>query len=142
MFQKAETKSCCNSNIIQEEETLMWGLEELKGHREILDRIDWEMTPEKAVSIYLEWGTSWFRNEDAGSYFGQESLYFVIYEWEKPPQVTLLQRNIKDADEIAKIQVPGELIAGAVAEGGRKPGVGVYAINQELEQWLRRELGC
>mgnify|MGYP006991978383 CR=1 FL=1 len=35
----------------------MWDLEQLKRNREIVDRIDWEMTPEKAVETYLEWGT-------------------------------------------------------------------------------------
>ena len=34
----------------------MWGLEELKGHRETLDRIDWEMTPEKAVETFPRMG--------------------------------------------------------------------------------------
>lgn len=120
----------------------MWGLEELKGHREIIDLIDWEMTPEKAVETYLEWGTGWSRKGDFVQYAGQESLYFVIYAWEDPPQVTLVRRDMKEADEIAKIQVPGEMIRKAIEEAGRKPGVGVYAITDELEQWLRTVLGC
>ena len=49
---------------------------------------------------------------------------------------------MKEADEIAKIQVPGEMIRKAIDEAGRKPGVGVYAITDELEQWLRTVLGC
>ena len=120
----------------------MWGLEALKGHREVIDRIDWEMTPEKAVETYLEWGTGWSRKDDFVKYPGQESLYFVIYDWEKPPQVTLIQRDMREASEIAKIEAPAELIRQAVDEGGRKPGVGVYAITDELKQWLRAVLGC
>jgi hypothetical protein len=120
----------------------MWGLEELKGHREILNRIDWEMTPEKAVETYLEWGTGWSRKGDFVRSVDQESLYFVIYDWEDPPQVTLIRRDARDADEIAKIQVPAELIRKAVVEGGRKPGVGVYALTDELKQWLQTALGC
>jgi hypothetical protein len=122
--------------------TLMWGLEELKGHREIIDGIDWEMTPEKAVETYLEWGTGWSRKGDFVQYPGQQSLYFVIYSWEEPPQVTLIQRTMRGADEIAKIQAPEDLIRKAIDEGGRKPGVGVYAITDELKQWLRTLLGC
>jgi hypothetical protein len=121
---------------------LMWGLEELRGHREILNRIDWEMTPEKAVETYLEWGTGWSRKGDFVRSVDQESLYFVIYDWEDPPQVTLIRRDARDADEIAKIQVPAELIRKAVVEGGRKPGVGVYALTDELKQWLQTALGC
>ena len=120
----------------------MWELEELKRHREIIDGIDWEMTPEKAVETYLEWGTGWSRRGDFVSYLGQQSLYFVIYSWEEPPQVTLIRRTMQEADEIAKIEAPGDLISKAIDEGGRKPGVGVYAITGELKQWLQEMLGC
>ena len=75
----------------------MWGLEELKIRREIVDRLDWEMTPEKAVETYLEWGTGWTRKDDFVRYPGQEALYFVIYDWEKPAQVTLIRRTMKEA---------------------------------------------
>jgi hypothetical protein len=49
---------------------------------------------------------------------------------------------MREANEIAKIEAPPELIRQAVDEGGRKPGVGVYAITAELKQWLRTVLGC
>jgi hypothetical protein len=120
----------------------MWGLEELKGHREIIDDIDWEMTPEKAVETYLEWGTGWSRRGDFVQYLSQQSLYFVIYSWEEPPQVTLIRRTMQDSDEIAKIEAPGGLIRNAIDEGGWKPGVGVYAITGELKQWLQTLLNC
>ena len=120
----------------------MWGLEELKTHREIIDRLDWEMTPELAVETYLEWGTGWARKDKFVRFPDQEALYFVIYDWEKPAQVTLLRRTMKDADEIAKIPVPAEMVARAVQAGGRKPGVGVYALTEELAEWLREQLGA
>jgi hypothetical protein len=120
----------------------MWGFDELISHREIIDGIDWEMTPEKAVETFLEWGSGWSRKGDFVQYPGQQSLYFVIYDWEKPPQVTLIRRTTSEADEIAKIEVPEDLIRRAVEEGGRKPGVGVYAITDELKEWLKTLLGC
>lgn len=120
----------------------MWGLEELRVHREIVDRLDWEMTPELAVETYLEWGTGWARKDKFVRFPDQEALYFVIYEWEKPAQVTLIRRTMKEADEIAKIYVPEDMVARAVEAGGHKPGVGVYAITEELEQWLKKELGA
>jgi hypothetical protein len=100
------------------------------------------MTPEKAVETYLEWGTGWTRKDDFVRYPGQEALYFVIYDWEKPAQVTLIRRTMKEAEEIAKIQVPADMVGRAIAAGGRKPGVGVYAITEEIEEWLREALGC
>ncbi len=118
----------------------VWGLEELRNHREIIDSIDWDMTPEKAVETYLEWGTGWSRKGASVQYRGQESFYFVIYDWEAPSQVTLIQRNMREANEIAKIQVPDDLVTKAIEEGGRKPGVGVYAVTEELKQWLQIRL--
>ncbi len=120
----------------------MWGMEELREHREILDQIDWEMTPEKAVETYLEWGTGWSRKQDFVRYAGQESYYFVIYDWEEPPQVTLLRQDTGGTEEIAKLPAPAELVRKSVELGGRKPGVGVYSIAEELGEWLRAALGC
>ncbi|MCE5334428.1 MAG: hypothetical protein LLG06_07535 [Desulfobacteraceae bacterium] len=120
----------------------MWGLEELKGHREILDRIDWDMTPEKAVETFLEWGTGWTRKDDFVRYIGQESLYFVIYDWETPPRVTLIRRSTQDDEELAKVPVPPEMVQRAIHDAGRKPGVGVYALSEELKEWLQEALGC
>lgn len=120
----------------------MWGLDELKIHREIIDNIDWEMTPEKAVETYLEWGTGWSRKDDFVRHPGQEAFYFVIYDWEKPARVTLIRRTMKEAEEIAQIPVPEEMVRKAVQEAGRKPGVGVYAISEELKEWIKETLGC
>ena len=120
----------------------MWDLEELRRHREILDQLDWEMTPEKAIETYLEWGTGWSRKEDFMRSSDQESYYFVVYDWEKPLRVTLLRRDVREMNEIAKIEAPSDLIEKAIEEGGRKPGVGVYAVNEELKAWLKNALGC
>jgi len=120
----------------------VWDLEELLNHREIVNQLDWKMTPEKAVETYLEWGTGWSRKDDFVRYSGQESYYFVVYDWEKPLKVTLVQRDTAGMNEIAKIDAPQDLIEQAIIEGGRKPGVGVYAINGALEDWLRKALKC
>ena len=120
----------------------MWNLEELKSHKEIIDQLDLEMTPEKAVETYLEWGTGWARKDDFVRYAGQESYYFVVYAWEKPLRLTLIRRDMEGMEELAQIDAPEALIQKAIAEGGRKPGVGVYAINDEIREWLRNVLNC
>ncbi|MGD9504798.1 MAG: DVU0772 family protein [Syntrophobacteraceae bacterium] len=120
----------------------MWGLEELKAQRDVIDRIDWEMTPEGAVETFLEWGTGWSRKGDFVRFVGQDALYFAVYAWEEPPQITLIRRNMRDAEEIAKIRAPEELVRATIEEAGRKPGVGVYALNDALKEWLRSALEC
>lgn len=120
----------------------MMGLNELKRNRGIVDSIDWEMTPEKAVETYLEWGTGWARKDDFVRYADQESVYFVIYDWEKPLRVTLVRRDTQDLEEIAKVDAPLKLIRGSISDAGRKPGVGVYSINEDLRGWLKNALSC
>lgn len=120
----------------------MWDLEELKNHREVIDQLDWEMTPEKAVETYLEWGTGWSRKDDFVRHADQEAYYFVVYDWEKPLSVTLVRRDVKEMEEIAKIEAPRDLIQKTIYEGGKKPGVGVYSVNEELKDWLRKALNC
>jgi hypothetical protein len=39
----------------------MMNLEEIKGNADLVNSIDWEMTPEEAVRLYLEWGNNWAR---------------------------------------------------------------------------------
>ena len=120
----------------------MWDLDELKNRRDIVEAINWEMTPESAIETYLEWGTGWSRKDTYMSHSDQESYYFVIYDWETPLAVTLIRRDVREVDELARIQAPEELIRSAIHEGGRKPGVGVYAINAPLKSWLKEALNC
>ncbi|WP_448384032.1 DVU0772 family protein [Desulfosoma sp.] len=115
--------------------------EALKNRRDLLAEIDWDMTPERAVETYLEWGTGWSRKGHAATVPGQESLYFVVYAWEEPPQATLVRRNSQEMEEVAKIPVPDSMVRGIVEREGRKPGVGVYALSDDLKQWLQDRLG-
>ena len=115
-------------------------IEELKSQREVVNQIDWNMTPEKAVDMYLEWGASWCRGNDFVRGDEDESYYFVIYDWETPPQATLLRRSSKEVEELAKIPIDREFFHKTIEEGGIKPGVGVYHPAKELKIWLSQVL--
>ena len=115
-------------------------VDELRKKRELVHQIDWSMTPEKAVDMYLEWGAGWTRGNDFVRSGDDESVYFVIYDWEKPAQVTLLRRSSKEVQELAKIPVDEKLVSNAIAEGGKKAGVGVYPPNEELKKWLAKAI--
>ena len=97
------------------------------------------MTPEKAVDMYLEWGAGWTRGNDfvTGK---DESFYFVLFDWEINPQVTLIKRNMKEAVELAKIPVPKDLFQEACEEAGYKPGGTVQPLNDTLKQWISTAL--
>lgn len=108
---------------------------ELRKDRALVNSIDWTMTPEKAIEMYLEWGTGWIRGNDFVSRNDQESYYFVVYDW-LAPQVTLVRRTAEGAEEIASIPVPEDLFKQSVQEDGYSPGVGVHPLNLPLKKWV------
>ena len=114
----------------------MLTFEELKADRILVNKIDWDMTPEKAIEMYLEWGTGWVRGNDFVSTMGQASIYFVLYDWLTPPRVTLIRRTTAGAEEIAEVEVPEDLFMKAWKEDGDRPGVGVHSLNHALKEWV------
>lgn len=117
----------------------MMNLEQLKAKRDIVNDVDWSMTPEKAVEMYLEWGTGWVRGNDFVASAGDESIYFVLFDWE-PPNATLIRRTMEGAEEIAKLQVPEELFADACREDGKGASDTVHPPNKALKEWLREQI--
>lgn len=115
----------------------MMTLETLKGQREIIDSIDWAMTPEEAVTLYLEWGNNWSHGRMVKSKRDM-SYYFVVNTWEGSPKIYLIRRNSEEAVELASFGPPPDLEK-AFMEGvsHRK---GIYALTLEMKEWLRREL--
>jgi hypothetical protein len=120
----------------------MMNAEELCRQQQLLESIDWQMTPEKAVDMYLEWGSGWTRGHDFVSSMRDESVYFVLFDWETPPQATLIRRNMAGAEELAKVEVPAGLFEAAVREDGRLPGGTVHRLNPPLEEWLRNRIAA
>ena len=119
----------------------MLSLAELRKNRTLVNSIDWAMTPEKAVEMFLEWGTGWIRGNDFVSSSDDESFYFVIYDWEtEPPRVTLLHRTLEGAEELAKIEVPKELFEASCKEDGKRPGGTVHRLSRSLKDWLNERI--
>jgi hypothetical protein len=115
----------------------MLTLDELKKDRELVNSIDWEMTPELAVRMYLEWGNIWARGEDRKYVVRSKSdysIYFVVNCWSRPYYIYLIKRNSEDASELARFELPKRF---------EKPVCemkGVYALEGELKEWLKQEL--
>ena len=115
----------------------MLTLEELKNDRELVNSIDWDMTPDLAVRLYLEWGNI------AADVGGRKvritskkdfSVYFVVNCWERPFYIYLLRRNSEDAVEVARFDLPEQF---------EKPVCqlrGMYALEGELKDWVKKEL--
>lgn len=116
----------------------MLGLEEIKNDLDIINMIDWEMTPEEAVTLYLEWGNNWSHNKKFVKSKSDVSYYFVVNTWEEEPVVYLIRRNSDEAVELASFRMPEEIKEGFLESVSYNQGV--YPLSSEARAWLEREL--
>ena len=113
----------------------MLSLEELKQSQELIDEINWNMGPEEAVRLYLEWGNNWAKGD--GYVIRSKSdytTYFVVNCWHQPYYIYLIRRNSDEAVELAKFELP-EQFEKDVCELK-----GVYALDDDIKDWLKKEL--
>ena len=115
----------------------MLSLQDLKKERELINAVDWEMTPENAVRVYLEWGNI-YADRDRSVVRSQKdhTIYFVINCWNRPYYIYLIKRNSQEALELAQIPLP-ERFEEPVCQLK-----GVYAVEGQIKDWLKTELGA
>jgi hypothetical protein len=116
----------------------MMELDDIKNNTALLNDIDWDMTPEEAVRLYLEWGNNWSRGNYVIRSKDDIAHYFVVNTWGKSPVIYLIQRNSEDAKELAQIEIPEELKKNYIEVNGNIKGV--YAIEGKIKDWLKKTL--
>jgi len=120
---------------------MLRGLEEIRKDTEMVDAIDWDMTPEEAVTLYLEWGNNWSHGKMIKSR-NDVSHYFVISTWHAHPRVFLVRRNSEEAVDLASIELPANLGSRFMKSVGYHKGI--YGLSGEIRTWLEKGLktGC
>jgi len=113
----------------------MKNLEEIKGNKELVNSIDWDMTPEEAVRLYLEWGNNWSHSNYVIKSKDDITHYFVLNTWDNKPVIYLVRRNSEEASELAEIYLPDDLV-----DDFLKEKKGVYAVEGEIKEWLMEQL--
>jgi len=112
-------------------------MESLSSYRHL--PIDWDMTPEEAVTMYLEWGNNWRKGERFPVRSkDDESFYFVVNTWGSDPKVILIRRNSDQAEELAELELPATLREEFFSSAGSLKGV--HAITPEIRQWLEGQM--
>lgn len=104
----------------------MMNIDEIKGNRNLVNSIDWEMTPEEAVRLYLEWGNNWARGNYVIRSKDDVSHYFVVNTWKDEPVIYFIRRNSEEAVELAKIDLPPELRSVICIPRGGTKGCGLW----------------
>jgi hypothetical protein len=114
----------------------MLTMDELKGSREILDRIDWDMSPQMAFEAYQ------VKSIDAWKHRGLDEVYhFYIDVWKGRARVLLMRRSLKNAEDVVELPVPHDLVSACLErQVGARPDSGQYPIDEAIGDWLRREL--
>ncbi|MBU2521055.1 MAG: hypothetical protein KJ550_14010 [Proteobacteria bacterium] len=115
----------------------MMKLEDIRKNADLLNDIDWEMTPEMAVTLYLEWGNNPALGKNIVRSKNDFSTYFVINTWHEPV-IYLVRRNIEDGIELATIKMPEGLKNRFLESVGHNKGV--YSIEGEVKGWLKKKL--
>lgn len=105
-----------------------------------LTEIDWNMTPEQAVTMYLEWGNNDFTGEFPPVRSKEDvSTYFVVDTWEDPPLIRLVRRNSEQAEDLFTMPVPAELLPEFRKQNGDLKSTS--APTPEIKAWLKKQLG-
>ncbi len=113
-------------------------LREIKKNWDLVNSVDWEMTPEEAIALHLEWGPlrsqAYYNSRDNDN----ETVYFVINTWKRPPILTLVRRRGFDSEELGNFKLPKSLEAEFLQGIGKYKGV--YAVEGNVRDWLKKEL--
>ena len=114
-------------------------LEDIKKDLNIMNAVDWDMTPEEAVALHLEWGPlrdlSYYNSRDSNN----ETVYFVINTWKTHPLVSLVRRRGFDSEDLITMRLPKGLEKTFMKSSGQHKGV--FAVEGEVKSWLQNELG-
>jgi hypothetical protein len=113
-------------------------LKDIRQNADLLNAIDWEMTPEEAVRLYLEWGNNWARGNYVIRSKDDVTYYFVVNTWGKTPIIYLIRRNSEEAVELAEINMPDHIKDRFFEANGHFKGV--YAVEGEVKNWLKKQL--
>jgi hypothetical protein len=94
--------------------------------------IDWDIVPAETFAIFESWGGR-IRIHNNNERF----YYFYIDNNEKPAKLCLMERGIKHAKVLARIDAPQQMIDKCVASQGKCVCIDKsYAIDNSLKDWL------
>lgn len=119
------------------ERKTMMALQDIRENRDLVDAIDWDMTPEEAIVLYLEWGNNWSHGRMITSR-DDVSHYFAVTSWEDPPKVLFIRRDTQGADELAQFELPEPVKSRFLASIQRHKGV--WGLTDDIRDWLQDEL--
>jgi hypothetical protein len=98
--------------------------------------IDWQLRPADTFGMFESWGgKERVKNKDERFY------YFYIDNWQLPARLLLMERGIKYARILARIEAPQKMIDKCIGEQGKSTTLDAsYAIDETIKQWLKKNV--
>ena len=114
------------------------GLNDIKRRQDILSEIKLDVTPQIIMEPRFQ-----SRNEDLERLKEITGYMFYVESETEPPGLMLLRTGRSDiTTTVGKIdEVPLEMVRKAVDQPRLPPSHGMYAITDEIRDWLKKELG-
>jgi len=78
--------------------------------QDIMDEVDWEMTPEEAIAKHLEWGPLRSQSMYESKYGDNVTIYFVINTWGKEEKLQLVKRKGFDSWDLGQFDIPDDML--------------------------------
>lgn len=101
--------------------------------------IDWNLSPEHAVTMYLEWGNNdWHAEYPPVRSKDDVSIYFVVDTWDERPIVRLVRRNSEEAVDLLTLELPDKLVDSW--RGEFKNLRGIFEPTEEIKEWLKESM--
>ena len=98
--------------------------------------IDWDLQPADTFGMFESWG-----GKERVKNKNERFYYFYIDNWQLPARLLLMERGIKYARILARIEAPQELIDTCIAGQGKSTTLDAsYAIDDAIKLWLQKNV--
>lgn len=126
-----ENEERCEKSIFE-----MQDLDAIKKRPDILARMKWDVTPQMVMEPRFQ-----SRPEDMQKLSELSGYMFYIETECDKPSIMLMKVGRNDiTSTVGKIdEIPPLLIQNAIEKPVHPPVYGMYAINDEIKSWLKRE---
>ena len=98
--------------------------------------IDWDLQPADTFGMFESWG-----GKERVKNKNERFYYFYIDNWQPPARLLLMERGIKYARILARIEAPQELIDRCIGGQGKSTTLDAsYAIDEAIKKWLQKNV--
>ena len=98
--------------------------------------IDWDLQPADTFGMFESWG-----GKERVKNKNERFYYFYIDNWQPPARLLLMERGIKYARILARIEAPQGLIDTCIARQGKSTTLDAsYAIDDAIKLWLQKNV--